>query len=233
MRNRRTSAWIAAVLITLAVGSGASAQEKKSEGSWLGVRLDGRGGSEQGVLVSRIFEGSPADRAGLRASDVIVGFEGEPVAHMGDLIRRIRELDSGAWVGLKVIRQGDEIELDARLGARPGQIKNLEVRHGWIGVESINLPESLREHFGAPSGAGVMLSKVTEGSPAEAAGLRIGDVVYEIGGEPVASARAFREQVGRSGVGNEQELTVARYGAELVVQTQIRAAPSRPAAEGR
>jgi S1-C subfamily serine protease len=233
MSYRRTSAWFAAVLIVVAAGNVVSAQEKRSEGSWLGVRLDGRGGSEQGVLVSRIFEGSPADRAGLRASDVIVGFEGEPVAHMGDLVRKIRRLDSGAWVGLKVIRQGDEIELDARLGERPGQIKNLEVRHGWIGVESINLPESLREHFGAPPDAGVMLSEVAEGSPAEAAGLRIGDVVYEIGGEPVVSRRAFREQVARAGVGNEQELTVARYGAELVVETAIRAAPPRSSAEGR
>jgi serine protease Do len=227
MRYRRTSAWIAVALIALAVGSGASAQER-TEGSWLGVRLDGRGGSGQGVLVSRIFEGSPAARAGLRASDLIVGFEGEPVAHMDDLIRKIRALDSGAWVDMQVIRQGEEIELDARLGARPAQIKNLEVRHGWIGVDSINLPESLREHFGAPPGAGVMLSEVAEGSPAEAAGLRIGDVVYEIGGEPVVSRRTFREQVARAGVGNEQELTVARYGAELVVESEIRAAPSAP-----
>ena len=71
-----------------------------------------------------------------------------------------------------------------------------------------------------------MLSEVAAGSPAEAAGFRVGDVVYEVGQTPVASLRGLRELVAGGGVGNEYEFSVARDGALLVLESPIEITPT-------
>jgi serine protease Do len=176
--------------------------------------------------VSRVFVESPADRSGLRARDVVVAFDGQPVTGLRGLIDAIRSHEPGSWVSMTVQRQGDELDLDARLTSRPAVIKKNAMRHGWIGVETIDLPESLREHFGAPAEAGVMISEVIQGSPAEAAGFRLGDVVYEVGEDSVGSRQGFGELIGGGGVGNVYEFAVARDGALLVLESMIQGRPA-------
>jgi len=215
-----------ALVLAAVLGAGAAAEEETPPGAWLGVRLSGPAAPEQGVAVSRVFAGSPADRAGLRGRDVVLTFGGEPVTGVRDLIGRIQAQEPGAWMDFTVLRQGKEIDLDVRLTARPEVIDRRGIRRGWIGLEAIELPESLREHFGAPADTGVMISAVAESSPAEAAGFRLGDVVYEVGDKPVSSHRAFRELIEGGGVGNEYEFAVARDGALLVLETRLDAAPS-------
>jgi S1-C subfamily serine protease len=222
-----TSGWLLAAGLVLALATGAAADDDASRGPWLGIRLGGSGSADGGVSVSRVFNGSPAERAGLRARDVIVTFGGEPVTGPGDLVDKIRSREPGAWLPLTVLRQDEEIDLDVRLGERPARVPRNGIRRGWIGIEAIELPASLREHFGAPADAGVMISEVAVSSPAEAAGFRLGDVVYEVGGEPVGSVPALRESVEGGGVGNEYEFSVARDGAVLVLETKIAAAPPR------
>jgi serine protease Do len=162
---------------------------------------------------------------------VIVAFGGEPGTGPRDLIGKIRAQERGAWLPLTVLRQGDELELDVKLDLRPAVLRSAKLRRGWIGVDAIDLPAALREHFGAPPETGVMISEVVEGSPAEAAGFRLGDVVYEVGDKPVGSRRAFGELLAGGGVGNEYEFAVARDGALLVLESVLVAAPSedRPA----
>jgi S1-C subfamily serine protease len=204
----------------------AVASEPPPEGSaWLGVRLGTSAGPGEGVTISRVFVDGPAERGGLRGSDVIQTFDGEPVRDARDLIGKIQARGAGAWVPVTVLRQGDELELDVRLVARPETIDLSGLRHGWIGVEAIDLPESLREHFGAPPAAGVMIADVAAGSPAEAAGFRLGDVVYEVDGQPVRSVRDLQERVQSGGVGNDYPFLVARDGALLELETRVAAAP--------
>jgi serine protease Do len=223
MRRTMARGWPIALLLGAALTT-AAADERTDKGPWLGVRLGS--GSEEGAQLSRVFVDSPADRAGLRARDVILTFDGQPVTGLRDLVGSIRDRDPGAWISMTVMRQGEEMNLDVRLGDRPDKLDLGRTRRGWIGVEAIELPESLREHFGAPRDAGVMLSEVTEGSPAEAAGFRLGDVVYEVDGEPVRSQRIFRELVEGGGVGNEYEFLVARDGALLELESRIETRPT-------
>jgi serine protease Do len=225
MKQIWSKGWPVALFLCVAFAT-PGANERSDKGPWLGVRLGGPAASEEGVQLSRIFVDSPADRAGLRAHDVILTFGGEPVSGLRDLIGRIRLHDTGAWVPMTVLRQGEKLELDVRLGDRPESVDVGAARRGWIGVAAIELPESLREHFGAPADAGVMLSEVTVGSPAEAAGFRLGDIVYEVGGEAVRSPRLLRELVEGGGVGNEYEFLVARDGALLELESRIEKRPA-------
>jgi len=214
------------LMLLLTSGAGTAADDSK-QGAWLGVRLNGAAATDGGVRVSRIFEGSPADRAGLRARDTILTLGGEPVENSRGLIGAIRQHDSGSWLPLTVLRQGKEVDLSVRLGDRPAKISGDGMRRGWIGIEAIDLPSALREHFGAPADAGVMISEVASGSPAEAAGFELGDVLYEIDSVSIGSLRTLPGFIEGGGIGNRYEYSVARSGAQLVLEARIEKAPPK------
>jgi len=58
---------------------------------------------------------------------------------------------------------------------------------GYLGVEAVELTPELREHFGAPAEIGVLVSRVADGSPAQIAGLQVGDILTTVDEEPVDS----------------------------------------------
>ena len=181
------------------------------ETSWLGVQL-GRSSSSstEGVPVYRVIEGSPADEGGLRAKDLVTAVDGHAVLNNAELIERIQLHDTGSWIGLSVERNGKERDLRVRLTARPekGQMKP---RTGWIGLRAIALPSDLREHFGAPKEAGVMVSRIDSASPAESAGFELGDVVYEMDERPVKSPAELYNRLAGAGVGNKSEFKLMRW----------------------
>ena len=191
---------------------------------WLGVFLQSTERMSK-AQIQGVVEGSPAERAGLRARDHILAVDATRVASSNELISLVGRMEPGRWVHLTVERNGEEVELSARLIKRPEKTGGLRVRTGWLGLEAIDLPESLRGHFGAPENAGVMVCHVEPGSPAEAAGLELGDVVYEMAGEPLRAARELQHRVARGGVGNTVEIILMRHGSEITVEAGIEAAP--------
>ena len=74
--------------------------------------------AEAGVLVLEVTSGSGADRAGLREGDVIVGWKGEPVATVEDLLTKIRASEPGETVEIEYIRNDERHTTEARLGER-------------------------------------------------------------------------------------------------------------------
>lgn len=195
---------------------------------WLGLLLsDPAQASPEttGVLVRGVVEGGPADEGRLRAKDSIVAIDGTSVSGAAELMARVRELTPGSFVTLSVNRGGHDLELRAVLGRRPEGAKLPHMVRGRLGVDAIELPASLRAHFGAPEDAGVLVSNVMEGSPADDAGIRVGDVIYEADGQPVSSAEALSEFVNEAGVDNAIDVVLARDGARIVVEPQIERAP--------
>lgn len=73
-----------------------------------------------GVLVILVYDGSPAETAGVRAGDVIVAFNGKPIRDLIDLRNRVVETDVGQKVTLAVRRDGQEMELQTVIAAEPG-----------------------------------------------------------------------------------------------------------------
>jgi hypothetical protein len=68
-------------------------------------------------------------------------------------------------------------------------------RYGYLGVETTALTPELRRHFGAPEDTGVLIGRVEEGSPAAAAGLRVGDVLTRVDDGEVTSGGSLRRLV--------------------------------------
>ncbi|MCO5170133.1 MAG: trypsin-like peptidase domain-containing protein [Planctomycetes bacterium] len=86
---------------------------------WLGVRFLSTTDGAPGALVREVVPGSPADVGGLRAGDRIVGVQDKAVDHPVRLQNHLSILPAGTEVGLRLVRQGREVEVKVRLGPRP------------------------------------------------------------------------------------------------------------------
>jgi serine protease Do len=81
-----------------------------------------------------------------------------------------------------------------------------------IGVRVQPMTPELREYFGAPEDAGVLVVSVDEGSPADEGGLLVADVILSAGGRRVATPRDLRRAVSRAEVGEPLEIELQRKG---------------------
>jgi serine protease Do len=97
-------------------------------GAWLGVEPQDLGrelgeafgvSDGKGVLVSKVLPGSPADKAGLKAGDVIVRFDGKKMEGEADLRRALRDLHKGRTVEVEAIRKKEPRKFTVKLNSRP------------------------------------------------------------------------------------------------------------------
>jgi S1-C subfamily serine protease len=88
------------------------------------------------------------------------------------------------------------------------------VRRGYLGVSShpVPLPEDLRQRHGLRQSTGLLVVGVEQGSPAEKAGLVLGDVLVAFGGQPVRDGDDLQGQLGPDTVGTEVSLRILRGG---------------------
>ena len=139
-----------------------------------------------GILVQSVTPDSPAERAGLRADDVIVEFEGRPVSNAAQFRLLVAGTEVGKKVRVKVFRGGKYMDLQVTLSELQdeavGQPATQQPSLGWLGlrVEDVAAPE-MREKFGIPEEEnGVVITEIEAGSPAAEQGLRPGTVILEI-----------------------------------------------------
>ena len=78
-------------------------------------------GSGDGVKLSGVTEGSPADKGGVKANDVVIRFDGLPVRTLGDYTESLFRHKPGDKVAVVVRRGGKEVELQVTLGSRGGR----------------------------------------------------------------------------------------------------------------
>ena len=97
-------------------------------GAWLGVEPQDLGrelgeafgvSDGKGVLLSKVLPGSPAEKAGLKAGDVIVRFDGKKMEGEADLRRALRDLHKGKTVEVEAIRKKEPRKFTVRLNSRP------------------------------------------------------------------------------------------------------------------
>jgi serine protease Do len=166
----------------------------------------------RGVGVTEVVKDSPAEKAGVRKDDVIVGFNGEPVTSSRKLSRLVSESSADQNVRLTISRGGAEQEVTATLAERKPahrifngewndemrkkiekdfpKIKDGDFTLAWgsnrrIGVSTEPLTKQLAEYFGVSEG--ILITSVNENSPAAKAGLKAGDVITAVDGEKVDS----------------------------------------------
>ena len=168
-----------------------------------------------GALVQNIFPGSPAEKSGLRAGDLIVAVAGQEVDDPDAFGFRFATRPLGESVDLGIVRQGKPVILKVALEAAPETVPRDEVtlagRSPLAGATVVNVsPAVIEEMRTLDVTKGVVILSVEEGSPAERTSFRPGDVIMDINGTPIATttdlqritrvpARAWRVTLQRGG----------------------------------
>jgi serine protease Do len=106
---------------------------------------------------------------------------------------------------------------------------------GWFGVRIRDLTEQEMEEIakkvGLQEGYGVLISQVMKDTPAEASGLREGDLVVAINGRPIVETRALQRLVGATPAGQELRVVVLRERGRQEVQIRVGAMPAEAVAD--
>jgi serine protease Do len=150
----------------------------------------------QGVWLDNVGPSGPCGQAEpeLRPADVLVSVNGEKVADIAEL----QALTRGLWAGAKngkctvmagVRRAGSLIDSVVELRTTSEREITPRARKAWLGAASQPLTTKLAARLGLDDSGGVRLTRVYPGTQAEAAGLRVGDVVLALDNEPVAARR--------------------------------------------
>ena len=101
-----------------------------------------------------------------------------------------------------------------------------EVRRGLLGVDAQDLTPEIAEALGLDFTEGALVKRVGQGSPAAVAGLRKGDVVIAIDGQPVKGVMDVRNKIGLLRVGAIVELTIKRDGDVLTLNAEVSVPPN-------
>ncbi|HHJ20121.1 MAG TPA: DegQ family serine endoprotease [Gammaproteobacteria bacterium] len=110
---------------------------------------------------------------------------------------------------------------------------NGKVVRGWLGVYIQEITRELAESFGLKRPRGALVAQVIADSPAEKAGVKVGDVLLTFTGKPISHSSDLPPLVGRHPVGSEVELEVLRDGKEQTIKVVIDALPEDDQIEAR
>jgi serine protease Do len=109
---------------------------------------------------------------------------------------------------------------------------NGSIDRGWLGLQLQDIDEDLADSLGLETKQGALVSDVVQGSPAEQAGIEVGDVITGYQGEDVADARTLSRFVGSSDSGEKVRLKVLRDDAEVVLNVKLGDAETQVASNG-
>lgn len=114
-----------------------------------------------------------------------------------------------------------EVALDVVSQLRDGG----RVRRGWLGVNIQDVSRDLARSFGLDRPQGALVSRVRDDSPAQRAGLQVGDVIVEFGGQPVDRSATLPQLVGAARPRQRIQMVVLRNGQRVPVEVQLDEAP--------
>lgn len=220
---------------------------------------------QQGALIVEVTPNSPAAKAGLLGSsieveidrqevlvggDVIVGVDDQSINDFEDLVAYLaRYTLVGQTLNLKIIREGEAIELPLTLEARPGeespqseQLPGELGSNAWLGIQSVTVIPEIAEAMDLPADTvGALIQQVSAGSPADEAGLRGSFMPIEINGEQVLiggdiitavdqinvdSVQSLSQALGQYEPGDEVTLSILRDSETVELPVTLAERPS-------
>ncbi len=148
----------------------------------------------EGVLISEVSEGSPADKAGLKSGDIILSLNGHKVNDVGELRNKIALTPPGTKVRFEILREGKRRTITVTIGEQPagrafGMAKHEILKQLGLVVQDLNA--QLAEQFGYKEGQGVLIAEVEPESPAASAGMRPGELIEEVNRVRVHNMKEF------------------------------------------
>ena len=164
--------------------------------------------SMQGTIIGEVVPGSPADKAGLEVSDIIVGFEDQKINNGSELKNLISNSIPGSKIKLKIFRSGRNEDIDVVLEEK--SVDGLSsVGDTYIdkkfGLTVANISDALIKKFNIPSKnsswsdgsdlKGIVVTKILPGGIAEQAGFELGDLINRVGQRKISNINEFINEI--------------------------------------
>jgi serine protease Do len=179
--------------------------------------------AKKGVFVADVFKGDPADAAGIKPKDIIVEVNGQKVETTRQLTSLVAGIPVGETAKVKVLRDGQPKTLNVKIAKRDdkkviARSETPEKRsEDPLGLRVSALTPEIAQRFNITETAGVIVTDVQSGSPAEEAGLRAGDIIKEINRQSIESVRDYTEALKKVEKNGTANLFVWRKNAGFLV----------------
>jgi len=190
----------------------------------LGVKITGisqaqlnKLGLEYGVRVKAVKPGSVAAVSGLQSGDVITSIGDRPAYSVKRLQYLLKEAQGAT--GMELLRGGQKMQVNA-------EFPKPESGRAMLGVRVQPMTEDLKRAFGTDGQSGVLISQVTDESAASKAGLKAGDVIVALGGNPVGRVKDVYRLIGSQAPGDALDVALVRDREEMTLQVELGAGPA-------
>ncbi|MEA3471274.1 MAG: Do family serine endopeptidase, partial [Thermodesulfobacteriota bacterium] len=138
--------------------------------------------TREGALVSDVFEGDPADKAGIKTGDVIVEIDGKKIKDTHELLRAVAAIPVDKKIKVRVLRNGDTKNFVVKVTERTEEKTLAKAKNGeeYFGITVQEITPEIAEHLGLSGTTGVIVTEVKAGGPAEKAGIQGNDIVLQV-----------------------------------------------------
>jgi len=197
---------------------------------WLGIGIQDLKGElaeyygikdGNGVLVTEVFPGDPADKAGIKPQDIILEVNGKEVKNSWELTGMIADIGVGETVNIKALRDGKKEIFNVKIAKREeAKISSRSPREGHedeLGISVSELTPEIARRFNIPEAEGVIVTGIESESKGEQAGLMVGDIIKEINHKTIKTAQDYQAAITKVKTGEAIHIFIKRGKAGFVV----------------
>lgn len=170
----------------------------------------------KGAIISQVEPKSPAEAAGVKAGDIVVALNGDPLRSSADLRNRVGLVPVGEDVRLTVLRDGKKLEMTVKIAPGGQQVSAKRDRTPFLEGSVILDMDQNHGLFGKVEG--VVVAKSEPGSPAWRRGLRDGDVIIAVNRQPTPNLQEFSKAI--DGDNRVLAMNIIRNGTQLFLVMQ-------------
>jgi serine protease Do len=172
-----------------------------------------------GALVSEVFKGDPADKAGLRTGDLITEVNGKKIKDTHELLLTIASFHVGDKVEIKAMRDGQEKTFRIVVTERRDQpeVASAEETAQNFGMVIQDITPEIARYLGITSRSGVIVVDVKDGSTADEKGIQPQDIILEVNKVKISTVKDYSREITKKGAKQGVLLLIKRGKAKYFV----------------
>ena len=175
--------------------------------------------NKNGVLVTDVFKDDPADKAGIKVGDIITEINGKAIKDTHDLLLTTASLHVGDKATIKALRDGKEISLQVVVAERKDkpEIALTKKSGGYFGINVQEITKDLAKQMGISPDAGLIVTDVEEGSPADNVGIQPHDIIVQVNKVKITSLKQYSAEMTKAAEKKNVVLLIKRGTSNFFV----------------